>query len=181
MKATLPWIRLCRELSPSFLRALFQLASNHKNLLKASRLFCSVLILMSTINLWIPKHYCNTNKYENNIACLMKKRQENGQLWLLTILSHKSDIYLYWNTSKLKPGTCSLHLVENNFPTIFFSFGTSEFTGQKRFIETSIQLNSSGKHASFPWSCASPRLLSSPAGSLLRSRASSSHSFNKSC
>lgn len=32
----------------------------------------------------------------------------------------------------------------------------SQFTEQKHFIRTSIQLNSSGKQASFPWSYASP-------------------------
>lgn len=44
---------------------------------------------------WIPKYCCNTNKYESNTVCLMKKRQENGQLCLLKFLSHKSHIHVF--------------------------------------------------------------------------------------
>lgn len=146
----------CGELTLSFLRALLQLTSNHKNLTKAFRLFC-VLISMSTIKFWIPKHCCNTNKYENTTVCLMKKRQENGQLCLLTFPSPKSHTYVFiFKDAKIEARYLLRTSGGKKTLRLFFFFGVSQFTKQKYFMQTSSQLNSFGKQVSFHWSYASP-------------------------
>lgn len=111
---------------------------------------------MSTIKFWIPKHCCNTNKYENNAVCLLKKSQGNGQLCLLTFLSHKSHIHVFIFKYVKIEARYLLPTSGGKNPSDFFFFGMSQFTKQKHFIQTSIQLNSFGKQASFHWSYASP-------------------------
>lgn len=85
----------------------------------------------------------------------MKRRQENGQLCLSAFPSHKTHIFIFKyveiETMYLLPTSGG-----KNPLWLYFYFGMSQFTKQKHFIQTSIQLNSFEKQASFHWSYASP-------------------------